>query len=97
MNTSKLIRLEELCTHYRIKISFFNNLDEIGLIEIKTIEQTLYIHRDNLNTVEKILRLHHELNVNIEGIDVIFNLLQMLEKKETELSKLKNRLRIYEN
>ncbi len=96
MKTDKFIPVKTLCTHYKIEISFFNNLSEIGLIEIKTIERRLYIHRDKLTDVEKILRLHHELDVNIEGIDVIFNLLKKLEAKENELSSLKNRLRLYE-
>ena len=43
------------------------------------------------------IRLHHELNVNIEGIDVVFNLLQQQLKLKEEVNTLKNKLQIYEN
>jgi len=97
MNTNKFIPLKQLCTHYKVEIKFFINLSELGLIEIKTIERTRYIHEDKITAIEKILRLHHDLDVNIEGIDIIFQLLQKLETKETELNKLRNRLQFYEH
>ncbi len=43
------------------------------------------------------IRLHHELNVNIEGIDVVFNLLEKEKELREELIALKNRLKLYEN
>ena len=97
MKSENFIPLNHLCSHYQVEISFFYNLNEMGLIEIKTIEQSPYIHEDKLIDIEKIIRMHHELEVNIEGIDVIFNLLKKLDAKENELISIKNRLRIYEN
>lgn len=96
MKTEHLIPLAQLCLHYQVEMSFFNDLHEIGLIEITTVKKTLYLHSSKINAVEKIIRLHHELDVNIEGIDVIFNLLEKLDAKDNELNALKNRLRIYE-
>ena len=84
---SNLIPLQHLCTHHGV---------EIGLVEITTIEQTLYVSNEKLEDIEKILRLHHELDINMEGIDVIINLLQQLENKETELKKIQNKLHFYE-
>lgn len=97
MKTDKLIPVKTLCIHYKTEVSFFNNLHDIGLVQIQKIERKHYIHRDNLSDIEKIIRLHHELDVNIEGIDVIFNLLKKLELKESELRELRNRLRLYEH
>mgnify|MGYP000430098390 CR=1 FL=1 len=45
----------------------------------------------------KIIRLHNELNVNLEGIDVVFNLLEKEKQLRDELTALKNRIRLYEN
>lgn len=97
MKTENLIPLDELCSYYQIEMSFFSNLSEIGLIELKTIKKTIYLHQDKISDIEKIIRIHQELDVNMEGIDVIFNLLQKLDAKENELTYLKNKLRIYEN
>ena len=97
MNTENFIPLNQLCTHYKVEMSFFSNLSEIGLIEIKTIEQSQYIHYDKINDVEKMIRIYRELDVNIEGIDVVFNLLQKIDDIQNELLTVKNRLRLYEN
>jgi hypothetical protein len=78
-------------------MSFFSSLNEIGLIQITNIEESNYIHQDKINDIEKIIRIHRDLEINIEGIDIAFNLLQKIDELENELNTLKNRLRIYEN
>jgi hypothetical protein len=97
MNTNNFIPLHQLCTHYHVEIAFFNELCSTGLIEIETIEHAQYIHAEEIIIIEKILRLYHELDVNMEGIDVILNLLNKLNEKESEIISLKNKLRMYEN
>jgi hypothetical protein len=42
------------------------------------------------------IRFNQELNINIEGIDVIFNLLQKMNSLQEELNTTQNRLRLYE-
>lgn len=97
MSTENFITLSTLATHYKVELTFFDNLNEIGLIEIQTIDQTQYVHQDAIYEIEKIIRLHQELDVNIEGIDVVFNLLQKIDALQTELLLVRNRLRLYEN
>ena len=96
MNTENLIPLTQLCLHYQVELSFFSSLNEIGLIEIEILEQSEYLHQDKINDFEKMIRLYHELNVNPEGIDVVFNLLQKVEALQHELISVTNRLRLYE-
>jgi len=96
MNIEELIPLHTICTHYQTEISFINGLREIGLIEINTIEEVHYIHQDQIRNIEKMIRIHHELDVNIEGIDVVFNLLQRINDLQKELKQARNRLKIYE-
>jgi len=92
-----LILIEKLCSHYKIEFSFFDALDDIGLIKIETFEQNKFIHQDKIGDLEKMIRLHNELHVNIEGIDIVFNLLEKELKLREEINTLKNRLRLYEN
>ena len=96
MTTDKLILLEHLCVHYEVEHSFFSHLSEAGLIEITIVENTKYIHSDMLSDVEKMMRLHHDLELNIEGIDVVFHLLQKIDRLNTELVAANNRLSLYE-
>ena len=43
------------------------------------------------------LRLHRELDINIEGIDTIDHLLQRMDNLQKEVISLKNRIRLYED
>jgi len=93
----KLIAITTLCSHYEIEISFIDALYKTGLIQIVIIEEDQFIDQDQISDLEKMIRLHHELNVNIEGIDVVFNLLEKEKELREELKALKNKLRVYEN
>jgi hypothetical protein len=97
MSLKNFIPINQLCTHYKVEMSFFSSLNEFGLIEIKTFEQSHYIHQDKVNDIEKIIRMHQELDINFEGIDTIFNLLEKIKALQTELITTKNRLRLYED
>lgn len=97
MSLDNLISINTLSTQYNIEISFFSNLNEFDLIEIITIEQVQYIQVDKINDLEKIIRIHNELGINMEGIDVVFNMLTKINELENELISIKNRLGLYEN
>jgi hypothetical protein len=97
MNTENLILLQTVCSHYQVELSFFTHLSEIGLIEIEIVEQSPYIRENQIKDIERIIRIHHELEVNPEGIDVVFNLLQKIDRLEKDLIATRNRLKLYEN
>jgi chaperone modulatory protein CbpM len=97
MSKENLIPLTKLCTHYKVEMVFFTSLNEIGLIEISTIEETYYINEDKIDDLEKMIRMHQDLDINPEGIDTVFNLLGKIDELQTELTAIKNRLGIYED
>lgn len=92
-----LIATKTLCLQYQIEISFVETLHTMGLLHIEMIEQNQYLHQDEIGALEKIIRLQNELDLNLEGIDVVFNLLEKERVLRKELTTLKNRLRLYEN
>ncbi len=96
MDTKNLIPAIEIIAHYNIEISFISWLHENGLIEITTIKETLFIHKNQLPELEKIIRLYIELDINPEGIDTIIHLLKRIDEMEDEIIALKNRLRLFE-
>ncbi len=96
MKEQHLILAQTLCSHYNIEISFVDTLNSMGLIHIEIIEQSQFIHQDQISHLERIIRLHNELNVNLEGIDIVLNLLEKEKELRNELNALKNRLRLYE-
>ncbi|MEY2869092.1 MAG: hypothetical protein RIR01_1572 [Bacteroidota bacterium] len=97
MNTENFIPINTLCQHYKVEISFFNTLDENGLIEIQFVDNVQYVHKESIYEIERIVRMHKDLEVNIEGIDVVLNLLQKIDALQAELLRVRNRLLLYEN
>jgi hypothetical protein len=96
METEQLVSVQELAKHHKIEASFITSLNEFGLIEVITLGETQYIHEERIADVERMIRLHYGLDINIEGIDAISTLLQRIDLLEQELNTLKNRLRLYE-
>ena len=96
MQNNELILAEEFCTHYKIQLSFINNLNQFGLIEITSVEEKPYIPQSQLQKLEQIIRLYHDLDINLEGIDAITHLLDRVKSLQAEIAGLKNRLSIYE-
>ena len=97
MDTEKYIPVLHLCDLYQIEISFFKELNEEGLIELVSRQNSMYVHEDKLYKVERIIRIYRELNVNIEGIDVVLNLLEKVDKLQNEVNSMQSRLRLYED
>jgi len=96
MQEENLIPANEFCLHHNIEVSFINSLQDYGLIEFTIIDDNPFIAASQLTELEKLLRLRYDLDINLEGIDVIIDLLKRLESMQEEMAILKNRLRLYE-
>jgi chaperone modulatory protein CbpM len=96
METKNLIFIEQLCAHHNIEFAFITSLHKLGLIEIVVIEERQYLSQEQLNEVEKMIRLHQELEINTEGIDAVYNLLNQIERLQRALVAAENRLRFFE-
>lgn len=96
MQKRNYIAIKQLCTHYNIPISFIHGLDEFELLEIVYVEKEPCIHEQQLIDVERIMRLHFDLEINMEGIDAIYNLLKQVDDLQNEISVLSNKLSFYE-
>ena len=97
MDRKKLISANEFCAIHNIEISFIESLEETGLIEIETIEDTGFIPETQLHELEKMVRLYSDLDINVEGIDAITHLLHQIMNLQDEVITLKNRLRMFES
>ncbi len=97
MKNEQLISVEQVCTQYRVEMSFIDSLSTFGLIEIVTSETTPCIGAEQLKRLEQFMHLHYDLDINLEGIDVISNMLQRMDQMQDEIKTLRNRLRFYED
>ncbi|MBA4138994.1 MAG: chaperone modulator CbpM [Segetibacter sp.] len=96
MQTEDLIAANDFCTHHKIEYSFINSLNEYGLITITTVHENRYIPLSELGRLEQFVRLHTDLDINLEGLEAISNLLQKIEGMQNQITALKNKLRMLE-
>lgn len=96
MEHRKLISATDFCAMHNIEVSFIHSLEETGLIEVEIIEDIDFIPDNQLPQLERMVRLHNELDINIEGIDTINNLLNRILELQNEVMVLRNRLRFFE-
>lgn len=96
MQTEYLIAIDEFCASHNIEISFVSSLQQSGLIEITTIKESGFLDTDQLQKLEKFMRLYYELDINLEGIETINYLLQRIGFMQDEIRILRNKIRFYE-
>jgi chaperone modulatory protein CbpM len=92
MTKTHLIATTEICTYHDVEYTFISSLSEAGLVKLKVIDQTTYIPESELQKLEKMIRMYHELEINVAGIEAISHLLERVEQLHEELRVLRNRL-----
>ncbi len=97
MAKENYITLTTICTAYNVEMTFINDLKENDLLKISYVEDAPCIHQDLLTQLEKILRLHQDLKINVAGIDAVFNLLHQVDDLQLQIGNLQNRLSAYED
>ena len=97
MQTEDMISLQEFCMNYQIEQSFVYALQDSGLVEIIHSEEEVCIPVNQLQQLEKLVRLNTEMDINIEGIEVITHLLERIDSMQQKIVQLNNRLSVYEN
>ena len=97
MDTRQLISIQQFCLHYHVPVHFIKALKDYELVEFTVLEDDIYLQTQQLNEVEKMIRLHYDLKINFEGIDAIYNLLKQVEQLQDEVRVLKNKLNAYKH
>ncbi len=90
MEQEDLIPAEDFCIYHNIEYSFITSLEDSGLIRVTSVERSTYIPSDELQKLEKFIRLHYDLDINIEGIETINHLLEKIEDMQKEILQLRN-------
>lgn len=96
MDPNEYISISEFCDCHNIEVSFVRSLNEQGLLQTIVISEKEFIERERVRELERMMRLHYDLQINLEGIDAINNLLERVTELQKEIRLLQNRLRRYE-
>ena len=93
MRTEDLITVKDFCVYHNVAHTFVEYLADAGLVKVT---KTNCIPLDEIQKVERLVRLHNQLEINEPGVATINNLLQKLDDMEQEMSVLRSKLRLYE-
>lgn len=96
MSNKNLIQIKQFCVYHEIENTFIKELSNYGLVEIVIEKNDEYLQPEQLPVIEKMIRMHYDLNINLEGIDAIYHLLNKIEVLQQHLTSIQNKLRLYE-
>ncbi|RSK40431.1 chaperone modulator CbpM [Mangrovimonas spongiae] len=97
MDKANLISVKRFCTLHQVPVTFIHELHDYELIEVISTNNNTYLKTTQLYHVEKMIRLHYDLEINFQGIDAIHNLLKQIEVLQDEVQTLKNKLHRFED
>ena len=87
-----LIIVREYCQKSHVDPSFILSLEEDGLIDIRVVDGERYLLESQLHDLERFIRWHEDLSVNIEGIGVIH---ELIHEMQHELNQLRREVRVF--
>ena len=96
MSTKHSITITDFCVYHNVEHDFITSLDDAGLIKTTRVDQTVLIPETELQKLERMIRLHHDLEINLAGIEAITHLLQRVEVLTNDMQKMRNKLLFYE-
>lgn len=85
----KYITIQHLAEFHQVDSRLLQEFADFGLITIRKTEETPCIVHEELEKCERVIRLHRELGVNKEGIDIILRMRETQSELQQELKRLK--------
>ena len=95
MEDNELISVALICSSYEIEPGFIDSLLDYGLIEVNEVGSERFIESSRVVDLERMIHLHYDLEINLEGIDTILHLLGKMYSLQEELAEMRNRLRFF--
>ncbi|MCR9264245.1 MAG: chaperone modulator CbpM [Flavobacteriaceae bacterium] len=92
MKQENYISVKTFCQHHGVKESFVYSMYEFELLQIDDSKEEALLSTDELPILEKMVRLHKELDINPEGVQAVYHLLQQVEGLQEEVAALKRKL-----
>jgi gamma-glutamylcyclotransferase (GGCT)/AIG2-like uncharacterized protein YtfP len=97
MENTDLILADDFCVHHHVSYTFISQLNDAGLVEVVTIDEQHFLPIDKLEEIEKLTRFYTDLDINVEGIEVVAHLLTQMKHLQHQLRETQNRLGLYED
>ena len=91
----KYITIREFAEFHNVNKNVLEEFAQDGIIEIHVVKQEPCILTDELDKYERIIRLYRDLGVNKEGIEIIMEMREKLDRLQNEVQYLKRQMEKY--
>ncbi len=95
MDIQEFVPIDIFCQHYQVEVSFVNALHAHGLVEIVYTREVACIPEEQLVEAERYTRLHHDLDLSVEGLAAVSHLLEKVKSMQEEIDHLRSQLGFY--
>ncbi|MBO0330273.1 chaperone modulator CbpM [[Muricauda] lutisoli] len=92
MKKENYISIKTFCERHGVGESFVYSMYEYEILQVERDTDEDMLHIEDLPLLEKMVRLHNELDINPEGIQAIYHLLGQVESLQQEVASLKKKL-----
>ena len=93
--SGKRILYSECIRVYQVKESFIDSLGELGLIRVAGTAEDRFVEYEDIDELEQFVRWHNEMDINVEGIEALYYLLERVKQLQDEMEQLRDELRFY--
>src|SRR5215470_15159854 len=97
MERQDIVLVNDFCVYHSVSYSFITGLQEAGLVSFDVIDEQQYLHTEQLKDLESLVRMHTELDINLEGIEAIAHLLNRVNDMQQRMETMQQRLKFYED
>jgi chaperone modulatory protein CbpM len=93
MTEIKYIALKEFCAFHQVDHTVVFEVADRGLVELTKRPDDYYLPEKAVAQLERILRLHTDLGINMPGIETIMHMRQRMIAMHEELEELRRQVR----
>ncbi len=90
------ITIKKLAQFHNINEALLLDLAQAGVLEIHIVNSEPCAAHNQLEKYERAIRLHRDLGVNKEGVEIIMEMRDKMEALQKELNELKRKLSKYD-
>ncbi|MCR9228140.1 MAG: chaperone modulator CbpM [Flavobacteriaceae bacterium] len=92
MKEEQYISVKTFCERHGVVESFVYSMYEYEILQLEYDKDQGKLLVEDLPLLEKMVRLHNELDINPEGIQAIYHLLDQVKSLQQEVASLKKKL-----
>lgn len=96
MKNESYILIQHFCETTSVDPEFIEQLFEFELIHHIELDDSPALLKEELPILERMVRLHYDLDINLEGLQVIAHMREKMIRMQEELLALERKLKRFE-